>query len=47
MDKLIGLDTDHKQTVTCVVQSGQPDRYTKLRTNVGQLRDWPKRAFPK
>ncbi len=40
MDKFIGLDIDHKHTLACVVQAGQPDRYRKLRTDVGQLREW-------
>ena len=37
MDKFIGFDIDHKHTLACVVQAGQPDRYRKLRTDVGQL----------
>ncbi len=36
MDKFIGFDIDHKHTVACVVQAGQPDRYRKLPTDVGQ-----------
>jgi len=31
MDKFIGFDIDHKHTVACVVQAGQPDRYRTLR----------------
>ena len=42
MDKFIGFDIDHKHTLSCVVQAGQPGRYTKLRTDVGQLRERPK-----
>jgi transposase len=42
MDKFIGFDIDHKHTLACVVQAGQPDRYRKLRTDVGQLREWLK-----
>lgn len=42
MDKFIGFDIDHKHTLACVVQVGQPDRYRKLRTDVGQLREWLK-----
>ncbi len=34
MDKFIGFDIDHKHTVACVVQGGQPDRYKKLPTDV-------------
>ena len=40
MDKFIGFDIDHKHTVACVVQAGQPDRYRKLRFDVGQPREW-------
>ncbi len=42
MDKFIGFDIDHKHTVACVVQAGQPDRYRKLPTDVGELREWLK-----
>ncbi len=42
MDKFIGFDIDHKHTVACVVQAGQPDRYRTLPTAVGQLREWLK-----
>jgi len=42
MDKFIGFDIDHKHTVACVVQAGQPDRYRMLRTDVGELREWLK-----
>ena len=42
MDKFIGFDIDHKHTVACVVQAGQPDRYRTLRTDVGGLREWLK-----
>ena len=40
--KYTGFDFDYKQTVVCVVQPGQPDRYWTLRTGVGQLRQWLK-----
>ena len=40
MDKFIGFDIDHKHTLACLVQAGQPDRYRKLRTDVGALREW-------
>ena len=42
MDKFIGFDIDHKPTLACLVQAGQPDRYTKLWTDVAQLREWPR-----
>ena len=35
MDKFIGFDIDHKNTVACITQAGQRDRYTKLKTEVG------------
>ena len=41
MDKFIGFDMDHKHTMACVVQAGQPDRYRKLPTDLGQLREHP------
>ena len=40
MDKFIGFDIDHKNTVACVTQAGREDRYTKLKTEVGALRRW-------
>ena len=30
MDKFIGFDIDHKNTVACITQAGQDDCYTKL-----------------
>ena len=42
MDKFIGFDIDHKHTVACVVQAGQPDRYRKLPTDLAPLREWLK-----
>lgn len=42
MDKFIRFAIDHKKRLACVVQAGQPDRYRKLRTYVGQLREWLK-----
>jgi len=40
MDKFIGFDIDHKHTVACITQAGRRDRYTKLKTEVGALRQW-------
>lgn len=40
MHKFIGFDIDHKHMLACLTQAGQPDRYTKLRTDVSQLREW-------
>ena len=36
MDKFIGFDIDHKHTVACVVQAGQPDHYRKLRNDTSK-----------
>ncbi len=45
MDKFIGFDIDHKPTLACLVQTGQPNRYRKLPTDVGQLREWTNSAY--
>ena len=37
MDKFTGFDIDHKHTLACVVEAGQPDRYRKLRTALDAL----------
>ena len=37
MDKYIGFDVDSKKTVACVVQKGKKDRYTTLKTDIGQM----------
>ena len=42
MYKFIGFDVDHKHTTACIVQPGRPDRYARLKTQVGDLRDWLK-----
>ena len=34
MDKYIGFDIDSKKTVACVVQKGQKDKYTTLKTDI-------------
>jgi len=34
MDKYIGFDIDSKKTVACVVQKGQKDRFTTLKTDI-------------
>jgi hypothetical protein len=36
MDKYIGFDIDSKKTVVCVVQKGKKDKYTTLKTDIGQ-----------
>jgi hypothetical protein len=33
MDKYIGFDVDSKKTVTYVIQKGERDRYTTLKTD--------------
>jgi len=40
MDKFIGFDIDHKHTVACITEAGRRDRYSKLKTEVGALREW-------
>ena len=42
MDNFVRFDIDHKHTPACLIQAGQSDRYRKLRTDVGQLRERPK-----
>jgi hypothetical protein len=34
MDKYIGFDVDSKKTVACVIQKGERDRYTTLKTDI-------------
>lgn len=34
MDKYIGFDIDNKKTVACVVQKGQKDKFTTLKTDI-------------
>ena len=38
MDKYIGFDIDSKKTIACVVQKGRKDKYTKLKTDIEQMR---------
>ena len=38
MDKYIGFDIDSKKTVACVVQKGQNDRFTTLKTDIEQMK---------
>ena len=40
MDKYIGFDVDDKKTMACMVQSGCPDRYATLPTEVEAMRQW-------
>lgn len=42
MDKYIGFDVDSKKTVACVVQKGKKDRYTTLKTDIGQMENFLK-----
>jgi hypothetical protein len=34
MGKYIGFDVDSKKTVACVIQKGERDRYTTLKTDI-------------
>jgi hypothetical protein len=38
MDKHIGFDIDSNKTIACVVQNGRKDRFTTLRTDIGQMK---------
>ena len=40
MDKYIGFDVDSKKTVACVIQKGERDRYTTLKTDIGQMKSF-------
>jgi hypothetical protein len=34
MDKYIGFDVDSKNTIACVIQKGERDRYKTLETDI-------------
>ena len=38
MDKYIGFDIDSKKTVACVVQKGQKDKFTTLKTDIEMMK---------
>ena len=38
MDKYIGFDIDSKETVACVVQKGQKDEFTMLKTDINLMK---------
>ena len=40
MDKYIGFDIDSKKTVACVVQKGQKDKYTTLKTDIELMKKY-------
>ena len=40
MDKYIGFDVDSKKTVVCVVQKGQKDKFTTLKTDIELKAVW-------
>jgi transposase len=40
MNKYIGFDIDSNQTIACVVQKGQKDKYTTLKTDIGQMKNF-------
>jgi len=40
MDKYIGFDIDSKKTVACVVQKGKKDRFTTLKTDIEQMKNF-------
>jgi len=43
MDKYIGFDSDSNKTIACVVQKGQKDRYTTLKTDIEQMKKFLKK----
>ena len=40
MDKFIGFDIEHKHTLACLVQAGQPDRYRKFADRRRPTSEW-------
>jgi len=38
MDKYIGFDIDSKKTIACIVQKGQKDKFTTLKTDIEQMK---------
>jgi hypothetical protein len=40
MNKYIGFDIDSKKTIACVVEKGKKDRFTTLKTDIGQMKDF-------
>ena len=40
MDKYIGFDIDSKKTIACVVEKGKKDRFTTLKTDIEQMKDF-------
>ena len=40
MNKYIGFDIDSKKTIACVVEKGKKDRFTTLKTDIEQMKDF-------
>jgi len=40
MDKYIGFDIDDNKTVACVVQKGKKDRFTTIKTEIAQMKQF-------
>lgn len=43
MDKYIGFDSDSNKTIACVVQKGQKDNYTTVKTDIEQMKKFLKK----
>jgi len=41
MDKYIGFDIDSKKTIACVLQKGQKEKFTTLKTDIEQMKKFP------
>ncbi len=46
MDRIIGFGIDRKNTMTCITPAAWRDRYTKLTTEMGAIREWLKVQRP-
>lgn len=40
MQKYIGFDIDGKKTIACVVQKGKKDKFTTLKTDIEQMKNF-------
>ena len=43
MDKYIGFDIDSKKTIACVLQKGQKEKFTTLKTDINLMRHFLKK----
>ena len=42
MDKYIGFDIDDKKTVACIIEKGKKERFSKLKTDIKEMRKYLK-----